>query len=460
MTRDSVFKDYDIRGIYPAELNEEFAYKLAKAFCLFLEERKFSGPILIGIDARFSSPFLREFFIKGVLEQGRDVIDIGLATSPLFYFSILKEKPAGGAMITASHNPKEYNGFKLVFGNSGLLNGEFGLPEVKKIFEKEISAKKNFGKILQKDFSEEYLEFAVEPFKKTAGERKKDILVVADASNGSSGPLLKRFFEKTGVKHIPLFFEPDGNFPNHSPDPLKQESQEQIKKEIIARKADFGFIIDADGDRIIFLDEKGDVLRSDIIYALLLDKILESGNKIVFGVNSSKIIEDVAEKKGTRAERIRVGRGFIPEIMKKEDVKIMVEYSGHYYFKEFSNFDSSLLALSYVLGLFSSQKKPFSELFLAYQKYANSGEMNFSARGGSAFGGKIQNWSGLSEELKEIYRDGKQYLIDGFSVEYADWWLNIRPSKTEPVVRLVIEADNEEILENKKRELFDIIKKF
>lgn len=457
MIRDSVFKDYDIRGIYPDELNEEFAYKLAKAFCLFLEERKFSGPILIGIDARLSSSSLGEFFIKGVLEQGRDVIDIGLATSPLFYFSILKEKPAGGAMITASHNPKEYNGFKLVFGNGGLLNGEFGLPEIKNLFEKKIvvrpacrQAGKNFGKILQKDFSEEYLEFVAEPFKKTAKKRRNDILVVADAGNGSSGLLLKRFFEKTGVKNIPLFFEPDGNFPNHSPNPFDEESQELIKKEIVARKANFGFIIDADGDRIIFLDEKGDVLRSDIVYALLIDKILKSGDKIVFGVNSSKIIEDIAKKKGTRVERIRVGRGFIPEIMKKEDIKIMVEYSGHYYFGEFSNFDSSLLALSYVLGLFATQEKPFSELFSPYQKYANSGEMNF----------KIQDWGELLEKLKEIYQDGKQYFIDGLSVEYPDWWFNIRPSKTEPVVRLIIEADNEKILGKKKQELLEVVENF
>ena len=448
MIHNSVFKDYDIRGIYPDELNEEFAYGLARAFCAFLEEKKIPGPVIVGMDARISSPFLKEFFIKGALEQGRDAIDIGLATSPLFYFSALKEKPAGGAMITASHNPKEYNGFKLVFGNGGLLNGEFGLPEIKNLFEKEIPAKKNIGKVSSKDFSEEYLEFVAKPFKMTAEKRKNDILVVADAGNGSSGLLLKRFFEKTGVKHIPLFFEPDGNFPNHPPDPLKKESWEQIKKEIAARKADLGFIIDADGDRIIFLDEQGDVLRSDIVYALLLDKILESGDKIVFGVNSSKIIEDIAKNKGIKAERIRVGRGFIPEIMKKQDIKIMAEYSGHYYFKEFSNFDSSLLALSYVLGLFSGQEKPFSEILRPYQKYANSGELNF----------RIQNWDGILEKLKEIYKDGEQRFIDGFSAEYPDWWFNIRPSKTEPLVRLVIEANNREVLEREKAKLLNILK--
>ena len=448
MIYNSIFKDYDIRGIYPAEINEEFAYGLAKAFCAFLEEKKLSGPVIVGTDARISSPSLKEFFIKGVLEQGRDIIDIGMATSPLFYFSALKEKPAGGAMLTASHNPKEYNGFKLVLGDGGLLNGKIGLPEIKKLLEKEIFAGKNFGQVSSKDFSEEYLEFVVKPFKMTAGKRKNDILVVADAGNGSSGLLLKKFFEKIGVKHYPLFFEPDGNFPNHPPDPLKKESWKQIKKEIAARKADLGFIIDADGDRIIFLDEQGDVLRSDIVYALLLDKILESGDKVVFGVNSSKIIEDIAKNKGTKAERIRVGRGFIPEIMKKQDIKIMAEYSGHYYFKEFSYFDSSLLALSYVLGLFSDQEKPFSELLRPYQKYANSGELNF----------RIQDWDGLLEKLKEIYKDGEQRFIDGFSAEYPDWWFNIRPSKTEPLVRLVIEANSQEILEREKAKLLNILK--
>lgn len=450
MIHDSVFKDYDIRGIYTDELNEEFAYGLAKAFCLFLEQRKLSGPILVGIDARLSSPRLREFFIKGVLEQGRDIVDIGLVTSPLFYFSILKEKPAGGAMITASHNPKEYNGFKMVFGNGGFLNGEFGLPEIKKLFEKKIPAGKNLGRVLPRDFSEEYLEFAIRPFRAMAKNRKNDTLVVADAGNGSAGSLLKKFLVKAGVKHIPLFFEPDGNFPNHPPDPLKEESQQRIKKEIIARKADFGFIVDADGDRIIFLDEKGNVFKSDIVYTLLIDKIFKPGDKIVFGVNSSKIIDDIAKNKGINAERIRVGRGFIPEIMKKKDVKITVEYSGHYYFKEFSNFDSSLLALSYVLGLFFSQIKPFSELFAPYKKYPNSGEKNL----------KVKNWKGLQEKLKETYQNGKQYFIDGLSTEYPDWWFNIRPSKTEPVVRLIIEANNSEILEKKQEELLVIIKNF
>lgn len=445
-----IFRAYDIRGVYPDEINEEFAYKLAKAFCLFLEGKKISGPILVGNDARTSSPDLKDAFIKGVLENGRNAIDLGLCTTPLFYFSLMREKPAGGAMITASHNPKEYNGFKMHLGSGKALNGEFGLPEIKNLIDRSNNAGGRQGQKILKDFSEEYIDFAAKPFFRFSRQRKKKIVAVADASNGSSGRLLKKFFGKTGVDYIPLFFEPDGNFPNHPSDPLKKESQEQIKKEIIAKKADLGFIIDADGDRIIFLDEKGDILQSDIVYAFLLDKILQFGDKIVFSVNSSKIIKDIAKNKGTKAERIRVGRSFIPEIMKKQGIKIMAEYSGHYYFREFSNFDSSLLALSYVLGLFSSQEKPFSELLRPYQKYANCGELNF----------KIKNWDGLLKKLKEDYKDGRQYFVDGLSVEYPDWWFNIRPSNTEPVARLVIEADNGELLNKKKKELLEAIKYF
>lgn len=447
----NIFKSYDIRGIYPAEINEETAYLLGKTFCLFLDQKQISGPVLIGHDARLSSENLKKEFIRAVLSQGRDVFDIDLATTPLFYFSFIKSGVAGGAIITASHNPKEYNGFKMLVKPWQSLYQEFGLPDLKELIQKAdaFPDKKIGGKKKTADFSEDYLNFIF----KTSGiqfsgvQNSGSVKVVADVSNGSAGFLLKRFFEKTKINHIPLFFEPDGNFPNHSPNPFLEESHNAARAKIIETKADFGVILDGDGDRIIFLNEKGEAVQNDIIYAFLIDHLFSPGEKAIFDVRSSRIIEEVARRKGIEIKRNRVGHAFIREAMKKENCRLMVEGSGHYYFKDFFYSDSSLLALAYILNFYLKQKKTFSELFKTYQKYFSSGELNF----------KAENPEKIFEQLKEKYKTGRQYFIDGLSVEYPDFWFNVRKSNTEPLVRLVIEAESASLLAQKKQEIFNIM---
>lgn len=446
----NIFKDYDIRGIYPEEINEETAFLLGKLFCFFLDQKQIFGPILVAEDARLSSPALKQEFIRAVLSQGRDVIDIGLSTTPLFHFSFIQSKAAGGAIITASHNPKEYNGLKLLSYPNQYLYAEYGLPELKKIISENIDvpAKKIAGKMTTADYSGDYLDFTVSFIPKNLlGQRK--IKIISDASNGNAGFLLRRYFKKLGIANTELFYEPDGNFPNHPPNPLLPESWTALQNKIREEKPDFGVIVDADADRIFFFDETGEMIQSDIIYAFLLDYYSKVGEEILYEIRSSKIIEEIAAKKGVIPKRIRNGRTFVVAEMKKNNARLMVETSGHYFFKELFYSDSSLLALSYVLAAYLAQNQKFSELIRSYQKYFWK-ELNF----------KINDADALIQKLKITSNDGKQIFIDGLSVEYPDWRFNIRKSKTEPLIRLALEANGKELLNQKEKEILEIIKPF
>jgi phosphomannomutase len=439
----SIFKGYDIRGIYPEEIDEDAVYKISSAFCEYLNRKKHFGPVILGQDARLSSPVLAESFSRGVLDQGRDIIDIGMCSTPLFYFAVNSSRAAGGAMITASHNPKEYNGLKLVRENGWPVYKEDGLPEISVLADSGIGRKISAGKITKKDFSSGYLDFLMKYAK-----IERPLKIVADASNGSAGPILEKFLDAAGIKAEKLFFEPDGNFPNHSPNPLLAEALKPAAAKVRETGADLGFVADADGDRIIFIDEKGESVNSNILYAFLLDNFLAKGDLALIAASASKIIEDVAAKKGARFERIMVGHANFKMAMRREKARFGGEPSGHFYFRDFYYSDSALLALVYVLSLVSRKKETFSEILKPYQKYFNSGELNF----------EIADPNETIERLKNEFADGRKYFIDGLTVEYDDWWFNIRASQTEPVVRITVEADNKELLEEKTKLILSFVK--
>ena len=438
-----IFKEYDIRGKYPHEIDIGAAYRIGSAFCEYLHQKKHFGNVVVGRDARLSSPELCEAFAQGVLDQGRDVVDIGLCSTPLFYFSLNSSRSAGGAMITASHNPKEYNGLKLVREGGYAVYKKDGLPEVEVLANTEIARKFRAGKATKEDFSRGYLDFL-----KKHTDIKRPLKIVADASNGSTGPILEKFLDETSVSSEKLFFEPDGSFPNHSPNPFLPESRKLLEEKVKSSGADLGFIVDADGDRVFFVNEKSESVESNHVYAFLLDNFAEKNDMVLGTASISKIIEDIAKNKGLAFARVPVGHANIKTAMRAKDARFGGELSGHFYFRYFYYSDSALLMLAHILSLVSKNNKSLSELLKPYMKYFHSGELNFETK----------NPQEAIEKLKKEYSDGRQSFLDGLTVEFDSWWFNIRASKTEPLARLVVEADSKELMEEKIKELTSKIK--
>src|SRR3989344_1009558 len=451
-----IFNEYDIRGKYPDEINEDAAYKIGAGFSEYLTHKKNFGEIIVGHDARLSSSELFEAFSRGILDSGRDIIDVGLCSTPFLNFAFNKLKSAGGAMITASHNPKEYNGLKLIREGGFPVYKKDGLPEIEMLSNSEIPRKVNIGKIIKKDFSADYINFL-----KKYTDVRRPLKIVADTSNGSAGPILEKFLDESGIEAEKLFFEPDGNFPNHSPNPFLPEARVQIEKKVKNTGADLGFILDADGDRVFFINEKGETVESNHIYAYALDNFLERGELCLGTASISKIIEDVANKKGARFERVPVGHANIKTAMRAKDARFGGELSGHFYFRDFYYSDSALLMATHILNLVSKSDNPFSELLRPHQKYFHSGELNFESK----------NPSEAIEKLKKEYSgrlpdgsQGRQSFLDGLTVEYwtpsndgAGRGFYIRASKTQPLGRLVVEAESKKLMEEKVRELTDEI---
>ncbi|MBI2038745.1 MAG: phosphomannomutase/phosphoglucomutase [Candidatus Niyogibacteria bacterium] len=444
----SIFKDYDIRGRVPEDLDEAVAERIGSAFARYLAEKGGRGKVIAGCDARLSSEALLRAFERGVLAEGFDIRDIGLVTSPLFYFSVAESDAAGGAMITASHNPAEWNGVKLVGPEGEPIYKENSLPKIEALSRFPMARAASEGAILAADFSDDYIDFLI-----SLSALRRPLRVVADASNGSGGFLLERLFGRLGIEAETLFFKPDGRFPNHSPNPLRPDAQSAAREAVRRTRADFGFIMDADGDRILFLDEQGRMILGTTLYAFLLDHCAVRGESAVSTVFGSRILRDIAKEKGIVLKTVSVGHPHIKAAMRKTGARIGGELSGHYYWREFHGFDSALLTLMHVLNIVSGSEKPFSELLRPYEKYFHSGELSFEADAG-AIG-----------RLREKYADGRQSFLDGLMVEYDDpsgvlgtgWWFAARPSKTEPLLRLVVEADTRERLEEKIKEIGAVI---
>lgn len=447
-----IFKAYDIRGIYPEDLNEAMTYDIGRAFVNFLTKtspKKTDGlKIIVGRDNRLSGSALYKALVRGLTEGGADVSDIGTVVTPLFYFSVVKHGGDGGVMITASHNPKEYNGLKLVSQKAVPVSENSGLGEIKSIIESTVSwPKKPRGKItlLKNKVISDYLAFNLK------GERINDwrnLKIVIDTANAVPGTVISVLSKELPCKIIHLFKKSDGSFPNHPPDPLKEENLKALQKEVLAQRADLGVALDGDGDRIFFVDEKGAALSTNLITAFLSQLILADnpGAKIIYDVRSSKIIAETVKKAGGVPVVWKIGHSFMKEKMRQDNILFGAELSGHYYHKNHYFCEAPFFVLFSLLTEIS--KKPLSELLKPYQKYFHSGEINFAAKDKSA----------LMARIKSRYSDGQILGIDGLRVDYKDWWFLVRPSNTEPVLRLVVEADTKELLEQKKRELVALIK--
>jgi len=438
----NIFKSRDIRGIYPDELNEKVAFKIGQAFVAKTGVSK----IVVGQDMRISSPSLFKNLIEGILSQGADVFNIGQIPSECLYFAIMNYGYEAGIMITASHNPKEYNGFKMFKRINNSLDFVRGkdLTNLIKDYPKRES-----GKIKEIDIWQDYINHI---FSFVDLEKINSFKIVMDAGNGMAGKVIPIIADRIIPEIIPLNFELDGNFPAHPSNPLLKGSSDQISKRVIEEKADFGFIFDGDADRIYLIDEKGEFVQGDITLLLLAKYLLgkNPGKGIAYNLICSRAVPLFVKKWGGKAIKTAVGVVEVKKGMQDNDGVLGGELSGHYLFKDNYYMDSGFISFLILLQIISESNKKVSDIVKELSPYAKSAEINF----------EVEQKEKIIKKIKEKYSDGKQESLDGATVEYKDWWFNLRPSQTEPLLRLTIEADTEDILDKKKKELISFIKKF
>ena len=436
-----VFKSYDIRGIYPDQLNEELTEKIGRAYATFLKGKT----IVIGRDMRPHSLPLFKALAKGITEQGMDVTDIGMCSTPMSYFANGKLKADGSIMITASHNTGEWNGLKLCRETAIPISSATGIREIEKIvmegtWDKNIPKK---GKIISYDIAPDYAEF-LRSFSKI--DRK--LKVVADFANSMGS------YEIAGIRDlfelIPLYEELDGTFPNHEANPLITETLDDLCAKVKEVGADFGAGFDGDADRCGFVDNEGNRISMDIFSGLIAEDILSDGPAtILYDLRSSKAVKECIEKNGGTAIMCRVGHAFIKAQMRETGAVFAGELSGHYYFKENNVAESQGLAMIKLANLICKTNKTVSELTAPLRKYYASGEIN----------SEVADVDVVLTALKEIYSDAEnKFELDGFSFEYEDWWFNVRCSNTEPLLRLNVEATTEEKMRQKRNEILAIIR--
>lgn len=439
-----IFKAYDIRGIYPEDLNEEIAYGIGRAYVQFLDKNE--PKIVVGRDNRLSSNELFKSLVNGLIDGGANVTDIGLSTTPLLYFSSAYFNFDGGINITASHNPGEYNGLKLVRERAIPISGQTGIYEIRDLVSSgNFSSPKN-GKISKKDVISDYKKFNLSQFNL---KKIKPLKIVVDTANSVSGIVAPKMLEDLNCEIKYIFLELDGNFPNHLPDPLKKENTEILRQTVKKEKANLGVAFDGDGDRTIFIDEKGEVIDGDLITAFLSEIILKDSpkEKIIYDIRSSNVVEETIRNNGGIPIIERIGHTFIKERMRKENALFAGELSGHYYHRDHFFCECPFFVLFKILEVISQSQKNFSELINPFKKYFSSGEINF----------KVKDKEGLLKELEKKFGNGKVSKLDGLRVDYPDWWFLARPSNTEPVLRLVIEARTKELMEEKSHLLSDFV---
>lgn len=445
----AIFKAYDIRGFSPQHLGGREAFLIGQAFVRFLEKTKKSGKlkIVVGRDNRLSGPILHHHLLRGITGMGAEAIDLGFVTTPMLYFAVARYRYDGGIMITASHNPKEYNGFKMVRENAVPVSETSGLREIQRLAASLVLRRaRPKGRVLhaQGTIFKDYTIFNLKGIKKSDLENLK---IVIDTANAVSGVIIPQMFKRLPCKIFHLFKKSDGRFPNHSPDPSTQENLKALQEAVLAKKADLGVAFDGDGDRTIFVNEKGEPVSGNLIAALMADSILKKqpGEKILYDIRSSNIIKETIEKRGGRPVVGRIGHSFIKEKMRKERILFASELSGHYYHQDHYFCEAPFFVLFTILKELS--KKPFSQLIEPYQRYYHSGEINF----------EIADKKTAILLLEKRYADGRILKIDGLRVDYQDWWFLARPSNTEPVLRLVVEAKTKNLMEEKKAELKAIL---
>ncbi len=426
----AIFKAYDIRGVYPSELDEKKAASIGRAFGAVIG----AGPIVVGRDMRLSSPSMRDALVAGLAAVGVDVWDVGMISTPMLYFAVSHLEAAAGVVVTASHNPSRYNGFKMCRERAIPMSETSGLLDVKRFSEEGVADAEKPGTVEERDVREAYEEHVA-----SFAKEGRPIDVVVDNSNGMAGLTLGGIFSRLKARLEPLYFEPDGSFPHHEANPLKKENLQDVIRAVRRTKADFGACLDGDADRCVFVDESGVPVPGDVVTGLIASRILEEEGPaaVVYDLRSTHAVpEEIAERGGTPV-RERVGHSFIKSTMRKHDAPFAGELSGHYYFRDHSFADCGELALVKMINIVSNAEEPLSALVAPLQRYFLSGEVNF----------RVEDKDAKIKELAEVFADAKIDFLDGVTAEYEDWWFNVRKSNTEPMLRLNLEGKTKEAME-------------
>jgi phosphomannomutase len=437
----TIFKAYDVRGVYPSDLDEEISRRIGAAFARFAGADR----IAIGRDMRTSSPTLSEAFVEGAISQGVSVLDFGeVSTDALYFGSGRLEVP--GAMFTASHNPGRYNGLKMCREKAVPIASDTGLEDIRSTAE-VIEVSGATGSVDSVDILSEYADHCRSFVER---DRLRPLRVAVDAGNGMAGKTVPIVFEPLPFEVEPLYFELDGTFPNHPANPIEPQNLDDLRRVVTEKGCDVGIAFDGDADRMFLVDDNAELISGSLTTALVAERILkkEPGERIIYNLICSWTVPEVIQENGGHPIRTRVGHSFIKRVMAETGAVFGGEHSGHYYFRDNFRADSGMIAALLVLEAMSESDAPLSEMLRPYQRYTGSGEIN----------SEVADQQGKIEELAATYSEGKQDRTDGLTVEFDDWWFNCRASNTEPLLRLNLEARTPELMETRRDEVLALIR--
>lgn len=442
----TIFKAYDIRGIYGENMTDEVAYRIGRAAAQYLNVPE----IAVGRDMRTSSPQLAAAIIQGIIDNGTNAIDLGMVTTDALYFAVGKFNYPAGVMITASHNPGKYNGMKFCRAQAFPVSLESGLADMR-----DLAISGNFnepaqkGQVIKRDITEDYVNHALSFIDVS---KIRSLKVVIDAGNGMAGMMMPHVFKHLPCELVPLYFELDGTFPNHPASPIEPENMVDLQKKVREVHADLGGAFDGDADRMFPVDEHGNLVDGSQVVEAVSNSLLHKfpGSTILYNLIVSKSVPELIESLGGKAVRTRVGHSFIKAEMRTNNGIFGGEHSGHFYFRDNWYADSGLIAFLIILELVSVEGKPFSEILKPLDHGIRSGEIN----------SLVSDVEGKLKALEEHFSPGAKSVdhLDGLTVDYGDWWFNVRPSNTEPLLRLNLEANNQQLMEQKRDEVVAFIR--
>jgi phosphomannomutase len=451
----SIFKAYDIRGIYPDQLDEDAAWKIGHASAQFLRSllrgyqrgQANAQSVCVGRDMRTHSRSLAQALIEGMNATGANVIDLGMIDTPQMYFAINHLGTCGGVQITASHNPAHYNGMKISGLEAKPVGADTGLKDVKHIAMALRHTKYpagSSGSVETRDLSDEYRQYIIN----FLNPNVKGLKVVVDASNGMAGKMMPIIFGNVPIEIIPINFTTDGTF-KHEPNPLVEENLAELKERVVKERAHIGVCFDGDADRLVMVDEKGNAVPADLMLGLMVPYFLKKEPKatVIYDLRSSWIVKEEIQKFGGTPRRDRVGHVFMKKTLRDTHGIFGGELSGHYYYRDNFYADSAMITLAHVLNIIYLSQQPLSEMIQPLKRYFASGEINFN----------VDDKEAMMKELAQKYKEGHYDDLDGTTIQYKDWWFNCRPSNTEPLLRLNIEAKTKELLDAKLAELKSLL---
>ncbi|MGH2613866.1 MAG: phosphomannomutase/phosphoglucomutase [Thermomicrobiales bacterium] len=445
----ALFKAYDVRGIVPDELTPELAREIGRALVATLQ----ADTVVVGRDMRLSSPLLAAALIEGIRDAGADVVDIGMVSTDALSFAVGKYGYAAGVMVTASHNPPQYNGFKIAREEARALSLDEGLDNIRdRVVSGDLPPVKpasERGSLQQRDILDDY---AAHMLSLIDTSKLRPLRIAIDAGNGMAGLTVPRVFRDLPIEVVPMYFEPDGTFPNHPANPIEPENVEELRRAVVENGYDLGAAFDGDADRVFLIDEKGNLVGGDILTAMVASRMLERdpGAAVVYNLISSRGVPELITAKGGKPIRSRVGHSYIKETMRREDAVFGGEHSGHFYFRDNWYADSGMAALLYALELISEAGKPLSEVIAPLDHRFRSGEIN----------SEVADAAATMRAIEEHYRaEGAEIdHLDGVTVSFPTWWFNVRASNTQPLLRLNVEADDRATLEARTAEVLSMIR--